>query len=98
MKIFLITLLTAPIFAQAPEISFDSTPNFLKLPDRMYMGEVARRRHQFEGVTCTSTRAPAIRTRPPERPAPSRTEARVFSNSIRPENTSAKSVRAPTDF
>lgn len=41
MRIFLITLLAAPVFAQAPEIAFDSAPNFLKMPDRMYMGEAA---------------------------------------------------------
>ena len=31
----------ASLFAQAPEITFDSAPNFLKLPDRLYMGEAA---------------------------------------------------------
>ena len=41
MRIFLIALLAAPVFAQAPEIAFDSAPNFLKMPDRMYMGEAA---------------------------------------------------------
>jgi DNA-binding beta-propeller fold protein YncE len=41
MKFFLITLLAAPVFAQAPEIAFDSAPNFLKMPEHTYMGEAA---------------------------------------------------------
>src|SRR5580704_14121627 len=37
----LIVLVTSPLFAQTsvPEIPFDSTPNFLKLPDDVVMGE-----------------------------------------------------------
>jgi len=43
------SLLSAPlalvfagvVFAQAPEISFDSTPNLLKLPEHIYLGEAA---------------------------------------------------------
>ena len=34
-------LVAGSLFAQAPEIAFDSAPNFLKMPDRMYMGEAA---------------------------------------------------------
>jgi sugar lactone lactonase YvrE len=36
-----IVLITTPLFAQIsiPEIPFDSTPNFLKLPDNVVMGE-----------------------------------------------------------
>jgi 6-bladed beta-propeller len=36
-----IVLVTSPLFAQTsvPEIPFDSTPNFLKLPDNVVMGE-----------------------------------------------------------
>ncbi len=34
-------LLAASLFAQAPEIAFDSTPNFLKMPEHVYMGEAA---------------------------------------------------------
>ena len=42
MRILLsVTLLAGSLFAQAPEITFDSAANFLKLPDRMYMGEAA---------------------------------------------------------
>lgn len=41
MKILCFALLTGSLFAQAPEIAFDSAPNFLKLPDRIYMGEAA---------------------------------------------------------
>jgi len=39
--IALIVLVTSPMFAQTavPEIPFDSTPNFLKLPDDTVMGE-----------------------------------------------------------
>ena len=35
-------LLATTTFAQqsVPEIPFDSAPNFLKLPDKMYLGEV----------------------------------------------------------
>lgn len=33
--------LAGTLGAQIPEIAFDSTPNFLKLPDHIYMGEVA---------------------------------------------------------
>jgi hypothetical protein len=34
-------VLAGPLFAQntVPEIAFDSTPNFLKLPDNLYLGE-----------------------------------------------------------
>ena len=41
MKIFSITLLAGSLFGQAPEIAFESAPNLLKMPDRMYMGEAA---------------------------------------------------------
>src|SRR6202020_1757441 len=34
-------LLAGSLMAQAPEITFDSAANFLKLPDRIYMGEAA---------------------------------------------------------
>jgi outer membrane protein assembly factor BamB len=34
-------LISSAAFAQVPEIPFDSTPNFLKLPDNMYLGEAA---------------------------------------------------------
>jgi DNA-binding beta-propeller fold protein YncE len=37
---FLIAGFAAVAFAQ-PEINFDSTPNFLKLPDKIYLGEAA---------------------------------------------------------
>ena len=40
--IAVISLLTAPLFAQSvPEISFDSAPNLLKLPADIYLGEAA---------------------------------------------------------
>ena len=29
----------APAFATAPEIAYDSVPNFLKLPPNLYLGE-----------------------------------------------------------
>ena len=29
----------APAFATAPEIAYDSVPNFLKLPQNLYLGE-----------------------------------------------------------
>jgi DNA-binding beta-propeller fold protein YncE len=42
MKIFSsFILLAGSLCAQPPEITFDSAPNFLKLPDRIYMGEAA---------------------------------------------------------
>lgn len=34
-------LAAGSVFGQAPEIKFDSTPNFLKLPEHIYLGEVA---------------------------------------------------------
>jgi DNA-binding beta-propeller fold protein YncE len=34
-------LLAGTVSAQAPEIAFDSTPNFLKMPEHIYMGEAA---------------------------------------------------------
>jgi DNA-binding beta-propeller fold protein YncE len=34
-------LLAAPLPAQIPEIPYDSTPNLLKLPERIYLGEAA---------------------------------------------------------
>lgn len=34
-------LLAGGMFAQAPEIAFDSAPNFLKMPEHIYMGEAA---------------------------------------------------------
>jgi len=34
-------LASASVFGQAPEINFDSAPNLLKLPERIYMGEAA---------------------------------------------------------
>jgi len=34
-------LAASSLFAQAPEIGFDSAPNFLKLPEHIYMGEAA---------------------------------------------------------
>ncbi len=48
MKQFLFISLFASLVALGqPEISFDSTPNFLKLPEKIYMGEAA-------GVATTS--------------------------------------------
>lgn len=45
MKILLnftgMLMLGGSLFAQAPEISFDSAPNFLKLPEHIYLGEAA---------------------------------------------------------
>jgi NHL repeat len=44
MKQFTLSLLIAGLAATAsaqPEISFDSAPNFLKLPDKIYLGEAA---------------------------------------------------------
>ena len=38
--ILITCLLAAPLFAQ-PEIAFDSAPNFLKMPEHIYLGEVA---------------------------------------------------------
>jgi DNA-binding beta-propeller fold protein YncE len=46
-KILSFLLLTAGASAQAPEISFDSAPNLLKLPEHIYLGEAA-------GVATTS--------------------------------------------
>src|ERR1700730_12920184 len=40
-------LAVGPLLCQIPEISFDSTPNLLKLPPHIYLGEVA-------GVATTS--------------------------------------------
>ena len=41
LLVALLVLVSAPLFAQTsvPEIPFDSTPNFLKLPDNIVMGE-----------------------------------------------------------
>jgi hypothetical protein len=41
MRIISILIGAGSLFAQAPEIAFDSAPNLLKMPDRMYMGEAA---------------------------------------------------------
>jgi DNA-binding beta-propeller fold protein YncE len=41
MKFLSILILAAPLFAQAPEIAFDSAPNLLKMPEHLYMGEAA---------------------------------------------------------
>src|SRR5258705_12821112 len=38
--IVLALVVASPLFAQSvPEISYDSAPNFLKLPDGLYLGE-----------------------------------------------------------
>src|ERR1039458_7642960 len=34
-------LLAGSLWGQIPEISYDSTPNFLKLPEHVYLGEAA---------------------------------------------------------
>ena len=47
MLITLATLSLAAVLQTAPEIAFDSTPNFLTLPDGVYLGEVG-------GVAATS--------------------------------------------
>src|SRR5689334_21305566 len=42
--LFLCALIAAPTFAQqnsAPEIPYDSVPNFIKLPPDLYLGEVS---------------------------------------------------------
>ena len=40
MRYSVFLLMIAPVFAQ-PEITFDSAPNFLKMPEHIYLGEVA---------------------------------------------------------
>src|SRR5712691_9979140 len=39
MKKFLLLALAPALLAQIPEIAYDSTPNLLKLPEHIYMGE-----------------------------------------------------------
>jgi len=57
MKHFLFIPLFASLVALGqPEISFDSTPNFLKLPEKIYMGEAA-------GVATTSKGHVVVYTR-----------------------------------
>jgi DNA-binding beta-propeller fold protein YncE len=41
MKSLLLILFGAVLYAQVPEIPYDSTPNLLKLPEHIYLGEAA---------------------------------------------------------
>ena len=37
----LLLLVAGTLFAQVPEIPYDSAPNLLKLPEHVYLGEAA---------------------------------------------------------
>src|ERR1700686_333873 len=53
-----ISLLSVPLFAQSvPELSFDSAPNFLKLPADVYLGEAAGVAQNSKGHVFVFTRS-----------------------------------------
>ena len=51
-------LAAVPVFGQqVPEIAYDSVPNFLKMPDGLYMGEAAGVAQNSKGNVFVSTRS-----------------------------------------
>ena len=53
-----ISLLSVPLFAQSvPELSYDSAPNFLKLPADVYLGEAAGVAQNSKGHIFVFTRS-----------------------------------------
>ncbi len=53
-----ISLLSVPLFSQSvPELSFDSVPNFLKLPADIYLGEAAGVAQNSKGHIFVFTRS-----------------------------------------
>ena len=53
-----LSIFACPLFAQSlPEISFDSAPNFLKLPADIYLGEAAGVAQNSKGHIFVLTRS-----------------------------------------
>ena len=82
-----------PLLGQSiPEISYDSTPNLLKMPDDIYLGEVLGVATNSKGHIYVYTRTGSVNPTTGTNRVFVRSASRLF-NSIRPENTSAKSGR-----
>ena len=83
---------------RVPEIAYDANADLLKLPDNIHLGEVGRRRDQFEGPHLRLHAHRRTRTR---RSATSRTfytAARGCSSSIRPASSCARSAQGVYGF